>query len=309
MAINFCYIFLAQILLIHASIPNWDVDNLSVDLFSSSSTKSTYSYCLYNENGYNLTKKITKNADGTLSSTNELTYNSRVRAVEFEGIGSYHYDQLGCYELVCPKGSFHPYCFYTGEYIKPSGFEGSSWELSCFSHGTGYFLVFYLHNGGNSLYYVKGNNQDFKKSPSFENLFAYKLYESTNKGDNNYNYDFPSLQKRGNNLVISGYGLIMNSNENTINGNGEHGQSTITEAKAYTQGSIDSNYNYYYFTYNNVSDFASGYSNSYIDTLNDKYADVSTSITNTDSPLTFVDNVEILEMNFIPGTKNVYYKI
>ena len=95
---------------------------------------------------------------------------------------------------------------------------------------------------------------------------TYKLYESTNKGDNNYNYDFPSLQKRGNNLVISGYGLIMNSNEDTINGNGEHGQSTITEAKTYTQGSIDTNYNYYYFTYNNVSDFTSGYSNSFINT-------------------------------------------
>ena len=74
MVINFLYIFLSQILLIHASIPNWDVDNLSVDLFSSSSTKSTYSYCLYNENGYNLTKKITKNADGTLTSAGKDHY-------------------------------------------------------------------------------------------------------------------------------------------------------------------------------------------------------------------------------------------
>ena len=101
----------------------------------------------------------------------------------------------------------------------------------------------------------------------------------------------------------------MNSNENTINGVEVHGQSTITAAKSYTQGSIDTNYNFYYFTYNNVSDFTSGYSNSYIDTTNDKYADVSTSITNTETPLTFIDNVEIKEINFIPGTKNVYYKI
>ena len=152
MAINFWYIFLAQILLIQASIPNWDVDNLSVDLFSSSSSDSTYPYVLYySDSDFVLTKKITKNADGTLSSTNEISKGTRTRTVKFEGIESFYYNQLDCYELICPKGSFHPYCFYTGQYIIPSGFQGSSWELSCYRHDTGYFLIFYAHNGNKTL--------------------------------------------------------------------------------------------------------------------------------------------------------------
>ena len=62
----YCFLFLSQILFIHSSIPNWDIDNLSVELFSSSSSDSSYPYGLYNNGGYVLNKIITKNADGTL---------------------------------------------------------------------------------------------------------------------------------------------------------------------------------------------------------------------------------------------------
>ena len=133
---NFWFIVLAQIILTHASIPNWDVDNLSVGLFSSSSSGSTYPYDLYNANGYVLTKIITKNSYGTLSSSNQLTYNSQTKTVGFEGIESVYTNQLGCNQLVCPKGSFHPYCFSNGSYVKSDSFQGSSWELSCYYHNT-----------------------------------------------------------------------------------------------------------------------------------------------------------------------------
>ena len=76
MKVNFWLLFLTQVILILASIPNWNVDNLSKGLFSSSSADSTYSYDLYNNNGITLTKKITKNSEGKLSSINQLTYNS-----------------------------------------------------------------------------------------------------------------------------------------------------------------------------------------------------------------------------------------
>ena len=101
----------------------------------------------------------------------------------------------------------------------------------------------------------------------------------------------------------------MNSGESTVNGQEPYGRTTITEAKAHTQSSIDSIYYFYYFTYNNVSDFVSGYSNTHIHAGEGNYANSFSATKNTDSPLTFVDNVEIKEINFIPGTKNVYYKI
>ena len=96
--------------------------------------------------------------------------------------------------------------------------------------------------------------------------------ESTNKG-HNYEYKFPSLQKKGENLVLSGFNLIMNyENDNEIHTNIIQGSTTIIKAKADTQGSIDSNYYFYYFTYNNVSDFSSGYSNNKIYIIGGSYA-------------------------------------
>ena len=187
-------LFLNQILFIYSPIPNWDIDGISINLFSSSSSETNYSYDLYNKGGYVLTKTITKNADGTLSSQNYLAHNSIIREVSFEGIESYHYNQLGSSELVCPKGSFHPYDFDAGNYIKPFDAEGN-WELSCYKHNTGYFLVFYVHNGNNNIYYVKGNNRNFKSFTEFEELYCFTLPESINKGYN-YQYKFPSLQNK-----------------------------------------------------------------------------------------------------------------
>ena len=307
-----CLLFLTQIFYINSALPNWDIDGVPVELFSSSSSQTTYKYHLYNQDGFLLTKIITKNADGTLTSKNELTYNSVTKEVAFEGIESVHFNQLASVVLICPKGSFHPYEFYYDYYVKPFDYEGN-WELSCIEHGTGYFLVFYVHNGGNALYYVEGNNKDYKRSSSFDELYGYKLYERSD-GGTEYKYNLPSLQKRGNDLVISGYSFTMNKGENNVNGNGINGQTTLIQAKADTQGSIDSNYNFYYFTYNNVSDFSSGYSNTYLHTAENGYANYysnSDYITkNYDkSPLNFVDNVEIKEIKFITGTKNIYYKI
>ena len=192
MKVDFWLLFLTQVILIHAAIPNWNVDNLSKGLFSSSSADSTYSYGLYNDKGITLTKKITKNPDGKLSSINQISYNSQTRTVEFEGIESSYFNQLNSNPLICPKGSFHPYDFDKNEYIIPSGFSGTNWELSCYRHDTGYFLVFYAHNGDNSLYYVKGNNRNFKRSPSFNDLYAYKLYEYQASTETNHKYDLPS---------------------------------------------------------------------------------------------------------------------
>ena len=152
----FIFLFLNQLSLIYSTIPNWNIDNLSVELYSPSSSQSTYNYILYNSDGFVLTKIITRNADGTLTVKNELTYNSVTKVVEFDGIQNIYYNELASEVLICPKGSFHPYEFYYDYYIKPFDYEGN-WELNCLKHDTGYFLVFYIHNGNNGLYYVEGN--------------------------------------------------------------------------------------------------------------------------------------------------------
>ena len=95
-----------------------------------------------------------------------------------------------------------------------------------------------------------------------------------------------------------------------INGQEPYGTTVLTQIKSNTRASIDNNYYFYYFTYNDVSDFTSGYSNTHIDIgENNYFASSFDSTKNADSPLSFVDNVEIIDMNFIPGTHDVYYKI
>ena len=101
----------------------------------------------------------------------------------------------------------------------------------------------------------------------------------------------------------------MNSDESQINKNQIQGRTIITQAKSYTQGSIDNNNNFYFFTYNNVNDFSSGYSNNAFNVANEKYADNYAITVNNNSPLNFIDNIEIKEIRFIPGTIFVYYKL
>ena len=49
-----------QIFLVNSTIPNWNLDNLSVNLFSSSSSENEYKYNLYEADGYVLKKNNNK---------------------------------------------------------------------------------------------------------------------------------------------------------------------------------------------------------------------------------------------------------
>ena len=257
---SFLFLLLLKILHINSSIPNWDMESVSMNLFSTDSTRDEYKYDLYNSDGFLLQKIITKDGD-KIKYKNYLTYNGGDgREVDFERFESKYWNQLGVGIVICPKGSFHPYDFYDKKYIK--SFEGEgNWDLSCYSHETGYFIMFYAHNGGNYIYYAKGNNGNIKRfDGGFGELYSYKLPEYTNKGKN-YEYRLPSLLKWGDYLKLSGYSLILNDDENEIHGNTIQGEKTLIKAKSYTQWSITSDYYLYYFTYNNISDFSSGYSN------------------------------------------------
>ena len=100
--------------------------------------------------------------------------------------------------------------------------------------------------------------------------------------------------------------LKVNNGNGDVNQVSNGGTNDINQAKSKTQVSFAEDHKFYYFTYNVDSDFESGYSTNYINFENkDAYA---ASCSNPgiqkkqDSPLTFMDNVEIKEMNFISGT-------
>ena len=91
-------IFIYSLFLINSSLPNWNIDSIGIDLFSSSSSINSYEYTLYSNNGYTLKKKLTKNGD-KITNKNYLTFSEYdytvTQEVEFENIESTYYQQLG----------------------------------------------------------------------------------------------------------------------------------------------------------------------------------------------------------------------
>ena len=144
------------------------------------------------------------------------------------------------------------------------------------------------------------------------NLFDFKLENSEGSNEHNYEYKFPIITFDNGNILIKAGILVLNSEDSAVIWN-SLGSKSLNYPKTFIQASFDINHFFYYFTYNNVSDFISGYSNSYVDfSSKDAYISNVNSMQitqNSYSPFSFIDDVEIKEMNFIRGTQYVYYEI
>ena len=308
-------ILLIQLYYIHSPIPNWDITSQSIDLLSST---STYDYTIYTKEAYDITvilKKTITKSGSSITSQNYLTIGTTTKEVDFDDIDSQYTNKLGISILICPRGKFHPYNFNDDSYLTPSGFTDSGdWDLRCYDHYQGYFLVFYLSKNGNN-FYLKYSSDDIKECTYIGSyMYDYKLENGNN--DDNYEYKFSYLRyNTDNNLYLVPAVLILNNDDNTRFPNyNEFGSWKLVAAiKGNTQGSFDSNHKFYFLTYNDATDFSCGYSDSYVNfesktNYQSSIQDMTTTV-NSGSPLTFVDNVEIKEMKFISGTKYAYYKI
>jgi hypothetical protein len=136
-------------------------------------------------------------------------------------------------------------------------------------------------------------------------FYDYKLENKDNSKDHNYEYKFPFLQFDGNGLKLNGAVLTLNYVDHKVDKNNIAGKWFLS-AKSNIRGSFDSNHKFYFINFNGVSDFQSGYSNSYVDfSTKKKYEDAVNGMsitTNSASPFTFAENVEIKDINFIYGT-------
>ena len=323
------YIFILlifyQIFLIQAPIPNWNLDSQSISM-------TNLRYTVYQSNGYSKNVKLEKNIyieNGQVISKNILTVGTIEREVPFEDIESHYSNVHGFVNdevLICPKGKFHPYQFNADADYTPTGFtEVEDWNLKCYDHYSGRLLFFFFLNGAYTFYSLctNCNNDGGLKSfdyGDFTNIYDFTLENRNGEYDNNYQYMFPSLKKKDNKLQFCGLALIMNVGNGNINCVNPPGNTVIVEPKTHTQAFYDKTntgdaHNFYYFTYNDASDFESGFYQTTVTSSNNDYNNNNNAIsitstkTNTESPLSFTDNVEIREMNFIRGTKYVYYKI
>ena len=252
-----------------------------------------------------LNKTISRTDDKLINIENILTVKSDTKTVSFENIDSHYLNKLGAEVLICPKGKFHPYDFYEDKSIIPNNFEEIEyWDLRCYFHDTGYFFVIYSYSEKENCFYSYNNN-DLEK---FE-MYKYNLYDFIlENGINSYNDIYKSASVHNYYDAIT---LIYNEftlSSNTINRNTLKRQ-VVTQAGIYSSGSFDVNNYLYFFTYNTISDFKSGYS-----TQNLNLNDISNTyslliIINDTNPLYFCENSEIESINFVQGTKYLYYSI
>ena len=299
-----------------APIPNWDFNNQSISLDLSSS--EGYGYTIYNKSLYNIQvtlRKSIKIKNGEVVSKNYLKVgaNNEIE-VDFEDIDSHYTNKYGYDILICPKGKFHPYDFNGKNFIVPSGFvDNGEWDLRCYDHYSGHFLVFYFQNKNYNFYsycYYTCENK-IKRIEIFKpQLYDFKL-ENLDTNTINYEYKFPTIENDYGYLKFRAKASTMNKNDANVNRNDKNGEKKIIQVKSYTQAYFENNNSFHYFTYNNNTDFSSGYYKHSSDFLTDNSLSASSIsiIENSRSPLSFIDNVDIEEMKFIVGTKYVYYKI
>ena len=86
--------------------------------------------------------------------------------------------------------------FYNNRNITPTGFEEKGdWELKCFKHDTGFFLITYLMNDGDKSFYFAYNDNEIKKTSFYfsSNLYDFILEQGAN--EYHYEYKFPKIRK------------------------------------------------------------------------------------------------------------------
>ena len=305
--IIFIIVFLYSFLFSLSVVQQWNFENSSKDLLSSgdhieewSETKDGLYVKLY--------KKISKE-NGAVVYKKYLTvyYNGNFvydKEVNFDNIQNYfHFENDN---IVCPKGKYHPHYFYDNKNstLNLNTFhENGDWELKCISHEQGYFLVFYLMNGSTHFFYKKSGSNTWGDQVLHQEIYDVKLNSILT------NYEYPLAY-----LVKSGDGVKLKGAKYTIKADGIYrndcgGNVDIMDANYYTRGCFEKNYDHFYFlTYTDTSDFACGYYDS-SDSIDYLHVEKCSVTKNDQSPLEFVDEVEIKEIKFINNYKYAYYTI
>ena len=312
--LTFLIILLNLFFTIISVVQDWDLENSSVDIFSIS---NPYTVKLYEGNIPGmyvlLNKELYKDTNtGAITITNKLIvargYNDNIYdgVIDFENIESFY--QLGSDYIICPKGKFQPTYFHGGTYsrLNNANFVAvGDWELKCYYHGTGYFLVFYLMNSYSQFFYKKMDTGVWSQKNLHQEIYDLKLNNGTSYGE----YEMAYLVKNGDWIKLKGAKYTFN--HDGVHQNDCGGEVAIMPASSYTRGCFENNYDHFYFlTYTNASDFSCGYFDSVNSINKQSVGEYSSAITKTtDSPLEFVDDVEIKEIKFLYNYKYAYYTV
>ena len=311
----FVFLIMNLFLTFFSILPNWNLTLSSIDLLKD---ENSYTYTISEKRMYELSsrldRKIIKSDDGKINYENELFIDGNSKGkVNFENIESlYRSDQTNTrLNILCPMVKHHPIHIddMNEIYNNNLGQSDVDWNLKCYFHCTGFFFTFYLDKEENQVFDLKND----KSFDSYSNLQMGKVmydFKLVNK-ESDYQGDFYpicAIVKKDKYIQFVGTEYILNKNNHPRNGFMlQEKIKILTKAKKYSQANFLSDTNdFYYFTYNNIYDFSSGFSTKTVVGQNYFTNDVEVE-NNYNSPFEFIDEVEIKKMKIIPYTKYVYY--
>ena len=306
------FIIIHLLLPIYSVVPIWDLKKSSIDLLKNG---NSYNYRITYRFMYQITallvKSINKTNEGKIKHENILYINGQFKAiVQFENIDSFFgaYREGVVLNFLCPMGKYHVINLDDMNEINNEFLESdNNWDLKCYYHSTGFFFVFYLSNGEDQVYALEASSyHNLKNLDIHRKMYDFKL---ANVGESIHgNYPMCSLVDWGGYIQFVGTEYILRSGDNNPERSTDKNKTLIKEKK-YSQAVFENSTNhFYYFTYNNISDFSSGFSNKTASGWNCYINNVEVN-NNYTSPFEFVDQVEIKEMKFLYYSKYVYYSI
>ena len=305
-------IFLAELFYVCSVVQKWNFENSSRELFASQETDTFTVYEKTKDNLYvQLTRKISRQ-NGVISITKNLIvkYNNQEvynGEVDFDNIENFYRVAVDNDNVICPKGKYHPTYFYDHKYSinnlsSTFHFESNEdWDLSCYYDSSSkFFYVFYFTNGNPNFFYKEPTDKEWKQLNSESELYGFKFSSD--------GQSMVYLAKEGDWIKLKGNIMTYESKEVKRNA---RGAITLREAKTYTRGCFENDYDHlYYLTYSDASNFACGYYDE-VNTL--EYLNVEKYDNKVNkfeaSPLEFIDQVEIKKIKFVNNYKYVYYII
>ena len=319
MGISF-YIFIILILEVFSILPVWNLINTAIDLLPNKNTEEFHEYTIETKEMYSLTailkKKISRKNDLSVQHKNSLILNNVDKGtVNFEYFESYY--TWSDNQILCPKGNYNPFKVSGNDYIEIT--YNNNWiksdrtDLKCYLHRSGsqHLLVYYLMNEDNYFLEFSGASliENTNLRFNFDEILDFKL-----KNKESYEgeyldsaYAFMALVKLDDYIKLIGTKIYFNANSQSFDS-----PKDLIEAKKYSQGyfnAVYENNDFYYFTYNDISDFCSGYSTSTVTTPNYDTINNVNVINNLISPFEFLDEVEIKQMDSMLYNQYVYYTI
>ena len=304
------FIFINLIFLSFSILPNWNLHSSSKNLLESS---NTHEYTITDRNMYNLhallKKTITRSNDGTISHQNKLYIdNDDKGVVSFENIESFYKKNDDGRQLLCPMGSYDPINLVGMQEITNGIDKNEKWNLKCYNHNAGYFFVYYFNNGEKQVYDLTIDSVYiwYEHLQLHRELYDFKLVNMVD-GNTLPSYPMCALIKWDGYIQFLATAYQINDKANV--GRALDKNKPLIEAKTYSKGCFKNGENdFYYFTYNDISDFSSGYSTKTVS--GEDYYDNNVEVSNNNnSPFEFIDEVEIEDIDFLIYSKYVYYTL